>query len=57
MSGEILAARALTEHNLYFYARLMRGAQAAIASRNFAAYAKEFLDGLAAGDVAGANED
>ena len=24
MSGEILAARALTEHNLYFYARLMR---------------------------------
>jgi queuine tRNA-ribosyltransferase len=57
MSGEILAARALTEHNLYFYARLMRGAQAAIASRNFKVYAKEFLDGFAAGDTAGANED
>jgi queuine tRNA-ribosyltransferase len=57
MSGEILAARALTEHNLYFYARLMRDAQAAIASRNFTALAKEILDGLAAGDAAGANED
>jgi queuine tRNA-ribosyltransferase len=39
MSGEILAARALTEHNLHFYATLMRGAQAAIASGNFKAYA------------------
>jgi queuine tRNA-ribosyltransferase len=39
MSGEILAARALTEHNLHFYASLMRGAQAAIASGNFKAYA------------------
>jgi queuine tRNA-ribosyltransferase len=57
MSGEILAARALTEHNLYFYARLMRNAQAAIASRNFTVYAKEFLDGLAAGGAAGVNED
>ncbi len=57
MSGEILAARALTEHNLYFYARLMRDTQAAIASRNFAAYVKEFVGDLAAGDAAGANED
>ena len=39
MSGEILAARALTEHNLYFYARLMREAQAAIVSGNYKAYA------------------
>ncbi|HXR35394.1 MAG TPA: tRNA guanosine(34) transglycosylase Tgt [Candidatus Binataceae bacterium] len=31
-AGEILAARALTEHNLFFYASLMRSAQAAIAS-------------------------
>jgi queuine tRNA-ribosyltransferase len=39
MSGEILAARALTEHNLYFYARLMREAQAAIVSGNYQNYA------------------
>jgi queuine tRNA-ribosyltransferase len=52
VSGEILAARALTEHNLSFYARLMTGAQAAIASRTFAAYAKSMTDGLAAGDAA-----
>jgi queuine tRNA-ribosyltransferase len=30
-AGEILAARALTEHNLFFYANLMRTARAAIA--------------------------
>jgi queuine tRNA-ribosyltransferase len=41
LSGEILAARALTEHNLHFYANLMRGAQAAIASGNFKAYARD----------------
>ena len=47
LSGEILAARALTEHNLYFYARLMREAQAAIASgtyRAFAAYVTNLID-------------
>jgi queuine tRNA-ribosyltransferase len=37
-SGEILAARALTEHNLFFYARLMREAQAAIASRTYGSF-------------------
>ena len=36
-TGEILAARALTEHNLFFYASLMRTAQAAIASGTYAA--------------------
>jgi queuine tRNA-ribosyltransferase len=35
LSGEILAARALTEHNLHFYANLMRGARETIASKNF----------------------
>ncbi len=45
LSGEILAARALTEHNLHFYANLMRGAQAAIESRNFKAYASEVSAG------------
>ena len=42
-----MAARALTEHNLYFYARLMREAQAAIASgtyRTFAAYVTNMID-------------
>jgi queuine tRNA-ribosyltransferase len=39
LSGEILAARALTEHNLHFFARLMRESRDAIASGNFKAYA------------------
>jgi queuine tRNA-ribosyltransferase len=38
LSGEILAARALTEHNLHFYASLMRNCRDAIASGNFKAY-------------------
>jgi queuine tRNA-ribosyltransferase len=47
LSGEILAARALTEHNLHFYGRLMREAQAAIASGTygaFAAYTTNMID-------------
>jgi queuine tRNA-ribosyltransferase len=47
LSGEILAARALTEHNLYFYGRLMREAQATIASGTytaFAAYVANMID-------------
>jgi queuine tRNA-ribosyltransferase len=55
VSGEILAARALTEHNLFFYARLMREAQAAIASHTYKAFSSYFLNLLggrpeAAGD-------
>jgi queuine tRNA-ribosyltransferase len=50
LSGEILAARALTEHNLFFYARLMRDAQAAIASRTFRGFAKSITAALAEGD-------
>jgi queuine tRNA-ribosyltransferase len=57
VSGEILAARALTEHNLFFYARLMREAQAAIASRTFAAYAKSVTGGFASGDAAAQEMD
>ncbi len=60
MSGEILAARALTEHNLYFYRRLMGDVQAAIASRTYADFAKKTRDlmrseeaGLAETDDAG----
>ena len=48
MSGEILAARALTEHNLFFYARLMREAQAAIVSRTYNGFAT-FMKNAAAG--------
>jgi len=47
-SGEILAARALTEHNLYFYARLMREAQAAIASRTYRAFASHMMSAMGA---------
>ncbi len=51
MSGEILAARALTEHNLYFYAHLMREARVAIESRTFAAYAKRVCRNLCSEQV------
>jgi queuine tRNA-ribosyltransferase len=45
MAGEILAARALTEHNLHFYSRLMREARAAISSGTYDAFTR----GVAAG--------
>jgi queuine tRNA-ribosyltransferase len=57
LSGEILAARALTEHNLHFYAGLMRESRAAIASGNFKAYAKDVSAGWdAAAAESGKNE-
>ena len=43
-SGEILGAMLMTEHNLSFYQRLMRGLRQAISDGRFAAYAAEFLD-------------
>jgi len=46
LSGEILAARALTEHNLFFYARLMREAQAAIVSQTYQAFSSYWLNQL-----------
>ena len=57
LSGEILAARALTEHNLFFYARLMREAQAAIASRTFRAYANSMTAAMLEGDAADKEPD
>jgi queuine/archaeosine tRNA-ribosyltransferase len=48
MAGEILAARALTEHNLFFYARLMAASQAAIASRTYAALSREVMNSMQA---------
>jgi queuine tRNA-ribosyltransferase len=51
LNREILAARALTEHNLFFYARLMREAQAAIASRTYEAFARAAAAGPADGEA------
>ena len=43
-SGEILGAMLMTEHNLWFYQRLMKGLRDAIAGQRFAAHATAFLD-------------
>ena len=43
-SGEILGAMLMTEHNLSFYQRLMRGLRDAIRAGRFVAHATEFLD-------------
>ncbi|MEQ7874810.1 tRNA guanosine(34) transglycosylase Tgt [Sphingomonas sp. ASV193] len=43
-SGEILGAMLMTEHNLWFYQRLMQGMRDAIAGARFAAHADDFLD-------------
>ena len=41
-SGEILGAMLMTEHNLWFYQRLMQALRDAIAERRLAAYADGF---------------
>ena len=43
-SGEILGSMLMTEHNLWFYQRLMQGLRDAIAERRFAGHAADFLD-------------
>ena len=43
-SGEILGAMLMTEHNLWFYQRLMQGLRDAIAGQRFAAHASAFLE-------------
>ncbi len=43
-SNEILGAMLMTEHNLWFYQRLMQGLRDAIAGQRFAAHAAAFLD-------------
>jgi queuine tRNA-ribosyltransferase len=42
-SGEILGAMLMTQHNLWFYQRLMQGLREAIARRQIDAFASEFL--------------
>jgi queuine tRNA-ribosyltransferase len=43
VSGEILAMRLLTMHNLWFLAELMRDVRHAIAERRYEAFARDFL--------------
>ena len=42
-SGEILGAMLMTEHNLWFYQRLMQAMREAIAERRLTVFASEFL--------------
>ena len=42
-SGEILGAMLMTEHNLWFYQRMMKGLREAIAEQRLGGFAAEFL--------------
>jgi queuine tRNA-ribosyltransferase len=42
-SGEILGAMLMTQHNLWFYQRVMQWLRDAIAARRLQAFASEFL--------------
>ncbi len=59
LSGEILAARALTEHNLFFYARLMSQARTAIASGAYREFQRAMIDRISAaeGETGGAKSN
>jgi queuine tRNA-ribosyltransferase len=43
-AGEILGAMLMTQHNLWFYQRLMQGLRGAIAAQALKAFAEDFLD-------------
>jgi queuine tRNA-ribosyltransferase len=43
-TGEMLGARLLTQHNLHFYAALMRAARVAIAEKRYASFAAMALE-------------
>jgi queuine tRNA-ribosyltransferase len=53
-SGEILGAMLMTQHNLWFYQRLMEGLRDAIAGQRLASFATEFLARYRAPAKAGA---
>jgi queuine tRNA-ribosyltransferase len=53
-AGEILGSRLLAQHNLWFYAALMRGAREAIVGAVFARFADEVLARMDAHDEVGA---
>jgi queuine tRNA-ribosyltransferase len=42
-SGEILGAMLMTQHNLWFYQRVMQGLRDAIAEKRLASFARDFL--------------
>ena len=48
-SGEILGAMLMTEHNLWFYQRMMQGLREAIGEARLASHARGFLDRYRAG--------
>jgi queuine tRNA-ribosyltransferase len=43
-TGEILAAMLMTQHNLWFYQRLMQGLRDAIAGQRLQSFASAFLE-------------
>ena len=43
-SNEILGAMLMTEHNLWFYQRLMQGLREAITEQRLESHARTFLD-------------
>jgi queuine tRNA-ribosyltransferase len=43
-SGEILGAMLMTQHNLWFYQRVMKGLRNAIGAQRLAPFAGDFLD-------------
>ena len=53
-SGEILGAMLMTQHNLWFYQRVMQGLRDAIAARRLQDFASEFLQRYRAPAKAGA---
>jgi queuine tRNA-ribosyltransferase len=58
-SGEIMAARLLTFHNLYFYHKVMAGIRAALAEDRFPEYRRAFLAdyGRGKGDAGDVDDD
>src|SRR4051794_9031500 len=43
-AGEILGAMLMTEHNLWFYQRMMQGLRDAIAAQHLSGFARDFLE-------------
>jgi queuine tRNA-ribosyltransferase len=43
-SGEILGAMLMTQHNLWFYQRMMQGLRDAVAAQRLSRFARDFLD-------------
>src|SRR3954468_9355840 len=55
-SGEILGAMLMTQHNLWFYQRLMHALRDAIGEQRLASFASEFLERYAARDNAAGSQ-